>query len=246
MTVSTKQDNKIKSVIELVQESWLLYKNNLSILIGYSAWALIPMIANALIIIAFGSFSSLTVEILITSLDIAVVGWITACIIQASYKLLDKQKIDVRTISSQGWKLLIPMIILGFITGVLTLIGFLALIIPGIIIATMFAFSTQILVIENKKIIESIKESYSLSKGRLLAIFGRMLGSEIIILIPYFVVYIAIAIILLSMNNWDIDAFINSPTTLMEQIATRITDIIFMPLVLVFSVVFYKSVKESH
>jgi hypothetical protein len=73
-----------------------------------------------------------------------------------------------------------------------------------------------------------------------------MLGSEIIILIPYFVVYIAIAIILLSMNNWDIDAFINSPTTLMEQIATRITDIIFMPLVLVFSVVFYKSVKESH
>jgi hypothetical protein len=204
------------------------------------------MIANALIIIAFGSFSSLTVEILITSLDIAVVGWITACIIQASYKLLDKQKIDVRTISSQGWKLLIPMIILGFITGVLTLIGFLALIIPGIIIATMFAFSTQILVIENKKIIESIKESYSLSKGRLLAIFGRMLGSEIIILIPYFVVYIAIAIILLSMNNWDIDAFINSPTTLMEQIATRITDIIFMPLVLVFSVVFYKSVKESH
>jgi hypothetical protein len=245
MTVSTKQDNKIKSVIELVQESWSLYKNNLSILIGYSAWALIPMIANALIIIAFGSYSSLAVEILITALDIAVVGWTAACIIQASHKLLVKQKVDVRTISSRGWKLLIPMIILGFITGILTLIGLLALIIPGIIIATMFAFSTQILVIENKKIIEAIKDSYLLSKGRLLAIFGRMLGSEIIILIPYFVVYIIIAIVLISMNNWDIDAFINSPTTLMEQITTRITDIIFMPLVLVFSVVFYKSVKET-
>ncbi|MBU4452873.1 hypothetical protein KKH24_01320, partial [Patescibacteria group bacterium] len=68
---------------------------------------------------------------------------------------------------------------------------------------------------------------------------------NIIFLVPYFLIYALIGLLMLSMNNWDIDVFVNAPPTLMEQILVRVTDIIFLPVLIIFGVMLYKTAKDS-
>ncbi len=51
-------------------------------------------------------------------------------------------------------------------TGVLTILGFVALIVPGIFFSVKFMFAQQEVMIRDKGVVESIKSSYRSSKGR--------------------------------------------------------------------------------
>ncbi len=235
----------MKPVLELVGDTFKIYKENLGLVLGYSAWMLLPIIARTIITLAFGSPTSMLSELMLFLLDGVIISWVILCIIQITDNIISKTKIDTKKISSKSWANIIPMILIGIINSVITILGFVLFIIPGFIAMAMLVFSTAILVLENKGVIESIKASYSLSKERLGAVLGRVLGGEFVLMIPYFLIYVLITILLIAMNNWDVDAFVNSPTTLMEQIITRVADTVFLPLIAIFSVILYKTAKET-
>jgi hypothetical protein len=64
---------------------------------------------------------------------------------------------------------------LSIVMSVLLFLGFLILIIPGIILSVWFAFSTFVLVVERAGIIDSIKKSREYVRGHWWAVFGRIL-----------------------------------------------------------------------
>lgn len=72
---------------------------------------------------------------------------------------------------------------LSIVMSLLIMVGFVLLIIPGIILSVWFVFSTFILVLENGAIIESLKKSREYVRGKWWAIFGRLIAMSLFILL---------------------------------------------------------------
>jgi hypothetical protein len=72
---------------------------------------------------------------------------------------------------------------LSIVMSVLLFLGFLILIIPGIILSVWFAFSTFVLVVERASIIDSLKKSREYVRGRWWAVFGRILLLGLVMLV---------------------------------------------------------------
>ena len=235
----------MQSVLTLVKNTWELYRSHVSLYVGYSAWLLVPMIVNVLLTITFGSEYSEITSTIVLVLDMLMVIWVMASLIQVTYLTLSKKRIDARSISANSWRASVPLLLLGILLSTISIVGFIALIIPGIIFTVYATFSSTILVLENKNIKNSIKSSFALVQGRFWAILGRLFGSNILLFIPYAIAMLVVAGVLLLLNDGNIDTFLSSPATLMEQIMLRIIDVFFIPLFIIFGVVFYKNAKET-
>jgi hypothetical protein len=73
--------------------------------------------------------------------------------------------------------ILLRVIGLSIILGIITFVGILLCIAPGIIVALVFSMATEVLVIEKRKILESMGRSWALVKnklGEILLIYGVM------------------------------------------------------------------------
>lgn len=100
------------------------------------------------------------------------------------------------------YEIFFPLLLLSFLKAVLTGIGFYLLLVPGILFSLGFSVAEHVLVIERKKVIESLKRSWNLTKGKKAGIFGLDF-LLFLILIP-----VAIIVIFLSMfiNNMTVDS----------------------------------------
>lgn len=76
---------------------------------------------------------------------------------------------------------ILPVIGLSFVIGFAIVFGFLAFIIPGIIIALGFSVATEVLIIEKRRIRESMTRSWILTKGRKGTVFLIVMLTMLII-----------------------------------------------------------------
>jgi hypothetical protein len=106
---------------------------------------------------------------------------------------------------------LLWMWVLGLILGIIIGIGFIALIVPGIILAIMFSLTYQALLIENAGIAGSLSRSRELVGHRWLKTFATFLVLGIIIFI------ISIILGLISAPFGDASRFVNSVLTAFYQ-----------------------------
>src|SRR6266496_829593 len=72
---------------------------------------------------------------------------------------------------------------LSIIVGILVFLGFIALIVPGIILAIMFSLALPVLLLENKGVTESMGRSRQLVSHRWAKTFGTFLVLAIIVLV---------------------------------------------------------------
>ena len=89
------------------------------------------------------------------------------------------------------WPRIISLILLAIVVGVLTFIGFLLIVIPGIILTLMWIVSTPSMIVENKGVFDSMSRSSELTKGNR----WRILGVGLLLLIAYIVLFVVIAIL---------------------------------------------------
>lgn len=68
-----------------------------------------------------------------------------------------------------------PMIITGILVGIFTIIGFILLVIPGIIVGVWLSFAMYIVIAEGKSGMEAVKASKAYVTGYWWAVFGRLL-----------------------------------------------------------------------
>lgn len=73
---------------------------------------------------------------------------------------------------SRGMARVFPLIGAGLLTGILTAIGFVLLIVPGLIVFCSLILSTSVCVVERLGPIDSMKRSAELTKGHRWKIFG--------------------------------------------------------------------------
>ena len=137
----------------------------------------------------FGSVAYVVSVMLIGIFNTFFYAWTT--ILYSDYK--EHGKADMRDSAARIKKLFLDITILSLFVGFLISIGFMAFVIPGIILALFLIFSPCVFVVEDVSLADSIRKSFSfVFKGEhffqilivLIAIF--LLG-----LIPYIGVYIS-------------------------------------------------------
>src|SRR5579862_4504064 len=110
--------------------------------------------------------------------------------IKMASEQIEKGQADLGTSVRFATSKLLWIWALSIVVGVIVVLGFIALIIPGIILAIMFALAFPVLLIENKGVLDSMGRSRKLVANRWLKTFAAFLVFAIIFAIASAIVSI--------------------------------------------------------
>ncbi len=116
-------------------------------------------------------FSIVVLNLLGTVMSIFLYG----LAIRISYAAATKKRISFENATQVTLERLIGLILSGILMGVIALAGFILLVIPGIFIAIKLAFYEFAIMIDNARIVESLKKSWKVTRSNWWRVFGLML-----------------------------------------------------------------------
>lgn len=106
--------------------------------------------------------------------------FLTAVIVYGALRYLQGNKAGIFACLGQGLRRILPIAIVAILTTILLSIGFLLLVIPGIIIALMICLAIPVLMVENPGIFGSLSRSRELTKGYRWHLLGLFLLAFVI------------------------------------------------------------------
>lgn len=124
--------------------------------------------------------------IIIVLIGLVVSFWVGVSGIMAVSGVVEGRKEDMRQIYRSSWKMLWGYALLGIASGFLVLLGFIALVIPGIIIATWLHFANFEFIVAKKGIKGSMSGSKNLVKGNFFKVLGRVIVFDLFISVVQF------------------------------------------------------------
>jgi len=109
-----------------------------------------------------------------SAIPLAVVGiWFQAATYEAVIRAVDGRGLTVKETLLTAWKKAWCFFLVSLARGLIMALGFVILIIPGIIFGVWFSFSLFIQISKGTSVRESLAKSRSLTKGRFWPILGR-------------------------------------------------------------------------
>jgi len=169
------------------------------------------------------TFNPALSRMILLLLNLSMTTLCTALTIELISKRYLKQHQGIGRYIQNVLPFILPIIGLTLVQGLIIGLGLLAFLIPGIYLALALSVSAQVLIVERKKIGESINRSFFLTKGKKLEILGFAL-------ILFAINYIARELLeLLFEMIARIDAAIQTKIILIYGIA-HLTDILITPI----------------
>lgn len=189
--------SSLPGAIAIFKQAWAIYKRRLATFLGVMIIPTLVMIAMLVIMIAIvifiggellGGGVSLFIPLLILLSVIILISqsWGQTALL---YAIKDNQeRIGVIESYRRGWHKILSYLWISLLAGIITLVGFLLLIVPGVIFAVWFSLAAFILVSENLKGMNALLKSKEYVKGKWGSVFWRLffIGaiSLIIFLVP--------------------------------------------------------------
>lgn len=167
----------LRSPTELLKEAWRVYKRQFGTLIGISA---VPDVTLSLLAflaaemtgmpMGWGEMRGLGPALVVTVLLVAVLGaWAGGALVTTL-----SQKVGFVSAYRQSARLIGPYIWIGILSGLAIMVGFILLVIPGIIVLVWLSLSIFTLVIEGARGTDALKRSKAYVEGHWWAVFGRL------------------------------------------------------------------------
>lgn len=188
---------------EIISQTFALYSEKFTqylipFLIAGAITGILTMAISAIIIIPATSAPTARPEeivawlpgylaaVLALAIVTGVIGWIISQITQGiSVKFtadtLEKGQANLQTSFNYTLTKLLSLLAVSIVTGILIVVGLIAFVVPGIILAIMFSVAVPTIMIENKGALESLSRSRLLVSHRWLKTFGLLILLYIII-----------------------------------------------------------------
>lgn len=175
----------LKSVSNLLKEAWAQYKKHYESLVPIMLVAGIGLYLQSLFMF-LGTNDGLTVNAtygllaLIASV-IYLVGmiWGYSALLNKVHKL--DQPMTLKQAYMNAKPLIWPLFVTGLLVAIFTIIGFILLVIPGIIIGVLLSFAFFVVVNEGKSGMDALKASKAYVTGYWWSIFGRAIVIALVI-----------------------------------------------------------------
>ncbi|MGQ2991920.1 MAG: hypothetical protein ACT6RD_13675 [Brevundimonas sp.] len=156
-----------------------------------------------------------------TNLAITAIGWVLwivgtymlqGIVVKVTVSGLNGKAMGLAPAFEAGIKLFLPLLGLGIIAGLGMTLGFILLIVPGIILAVMWSASTGAVVVEGRGVFESLQRSRDLTRGYRWPIFG--------LAVIYFVVSMVIGLLVVGVGAATGGSFTDGSPNLAVNMAT--------------------------
>ncbi|MBZ9577492.1 hypothetical protein KJA13_00430 [Patescibacteria group bacterium] len=195
------ENQQVSSLVgpgELLRKTFQIYKSRIGVFLGIAVipflvyllfipFFLLPLFFN-LSFIAF--YKSLGLILLPLTLSVMIVLGIMAFVVNlwASIALLyaikeRDQKIGIKESFTKGWSKILSYWWISILVGLITMVGFLLFIIPGIIFSLWFSLAGYVLVSEDIKGMKALFRSKQLIKGYWWKVFWRYLALTFLIIL---------------------------------------------------------------
>ena len=171
--------------------------------------------------------------ILFTLLYVLIAVWAPLALLIAS--LSKETTSNVKVTLKKSLKLIIPSIGINIVMMVIVLGGYIAFIVPGIILAVQLMLALYVYVDENLGIMDSIRKSRILVRGRWWAIVGRSILLSLAVYALFIIAGIISYIIGVAVGGGE----------LAQIILTSIVMFLYIPYTMCFMAELYLSLKES-
>lgn len=184
----------------LLHKSFTDFMSNVKYIVYYSliATALYSVLL-LLIPLALGAFLddilALLLVIPLTIIFVLLVGYIGIIYVKYIFGKVSGENLsldDCKTFAKQN---IFSILLTGILFGLILILGFIALIIPGIIMSIYFIFALYSPILREKFYLEAIKYSYSLTQSNWWRTFFYVIVSTIIVAIVAFPVSLVLGIL---------------------------------------------------
>lgn len=177
------------STSEFLKQSWQIYKDRFSVLVGiFVVPAILSLILQLLSLNENRSAGVSALIIIITIAAIVISIWSQGASLLA---IRDGSTLNVLDYYKQSKNKIWTLILSGILSGLIILGGMILLIVPGIIFSIWFMFTMFFVMYENKNAVESLKASKALVKGDT----GKVLWRMVVLIFVYIAIYIVIIIL---------------------------------------------------
>ncbi len=175
----------LKTVPELVSESFQLYKKNWRNYLPYMLAIFLPTLILSIIgtislylsiLLPASSLASNIIIIMIFAASLVTTLLASIALIRALNANLTDQTLDWKENFKISNHLILPVIWVSFIAGLIILGGSILFVIPGIIFSVWYGFVTYPAILENARGMEALRISKSLVVGRWWQITFRLIG----------------------------------------------------------------------
>lgn len=230
-------------VLELLQLTWTIFRRNTGLYVGYSAWLLIPA-ALVFVVSTLSPEASLGLGIIGQIIMIILGIWIWIVLISITAKIVAREKIQMEEISRHAWNRLLPLIGVVIMVGLVQLVGFLLLIIPGVVFMVWYAFAQTDVVLSERGGLAAMAESRQMVRGRFWPILWRLLAGPIVLGTIYAVGAAASISLIEYLGTGTVTLFSDSPSLSVNLLGT-VADVLVMPLFIIYLTLLYLDAKQT-
>jgi hypothetical protein len=153
--------------------------------------------------ISTGALIAIIIQVVLTQLTVAAITY-------GSFQFLRGQPVGIGDALSRGLSLILPVLGVAILAGLAIGIGFILLVVPGIIVYVMLWVAIPAAVVERPGVVESLKRSVALTKGYRWQVFGVLLIIGVIFAVISFILQFVLVAIggatLYSIGNWVLGA----------------------------------------
>lgn len=161
--------------------------------------------------------------------------WATTALLDASIR---EDNASLGSVSKNGFKYFLPLLGVNLLVMLITIGGYLLFIIPGIAIALQLAFAAAIYIHKKTTIIEAVRSSRLVVKGRWWAICGRFL----LMMLAVYAVFL-VAILLSILISWLLDK--NPASQITSIIIMSVVMMIYIPYMMCFIAELYHNLDKT-
>ncbi len=230
----------------IIKQSSKIYKEHFTAFFKIIALYLLPIILLLLLSFPLGILEPFSTALNFFAIAaVIVLGiWINIAIIKMTQTVLKNEKTDFVKVANEAWTVFWSYLWVSILVGVITLLGTIALVIPGIIFFVWFAFSALAVVLDGKKGNEALFASKAVVKGRFFSVLWRLLAPNaffgIAMLVSIFVLEMVVGALL---GDWEM-MFRAEPVWWFEFISNA-ASIFFAPLFIITTVILYNGLKQT-
>lgn len=243
------------NVKEIIAQSWKIYEDNFKLLIKIAICGFIvmtiSMAAYYLTEIFLGGIPArlrILLMVLINIPQFLIIIWMSLALIIAINKISGHEKIEFNDVVKISVKYYIPVFCASVIIGIINTIGFLFFIIPGLIFGVWFAFSAYEIMFNNKKIIDSLKSSRELSRGRWFEVAWRYFAPSLFWGVSgWFATNIILFAVkqTLYLTKTSLDAITGNILEFLAIVLENAVYVFFVPLMIGTVVILYRQLKAD-
>jgi hypothetical protein len=169
------------SVGEVISETFSIYGQNLGALLGS---AIVVFVVVGLIAGILQSAGGLILVLLATAVRLAGQALYTGFVVKLVQDVRDGRRDQgVGDLFSAASPFILPLIGFGILFGLGVTIGFLLLVVPGLILITFWSVGAPAIVVEGIGPIDAFRRSWQLVRGDAWAVFGTLLVVLLIVIV---------------------------------------------------------------